>query len=162
MAIPGRGMTEDHGWLAADEWRTVVENVPIVSVDLVVIHDGGVVLGRRTNEPGAGEWFVPGGRVRKGERLEDAVHRVAREELGEDVIIDRRLGVDEHLWEASEFPDIDTKHHVTVPYVVRIEGGAFEPDDQHDALRVFRPPFEGLDLHPFVERYLRQAGVLDS
>ena len=47
------------------EWRTIVEHVPIVSVDLIVTHDDGIVLGKRTNEPAKGEWFPPGGRVRK-------------------------------------------------------------------------------------------------
>jgi hypothetical protein len=45
------------------EWRVIVENVPLVSVDLVVEHDGGVLLGKRENEPAQGEWFVPGGTV---------------------------------------------------------------------------------------------------
>ncbi|WP_338739164.1 NUDIX domain-containing protein [Haloplanus salilacus] len=93
-----------------DEWRTVVRNVPIVSVDLVVRHDGGVVLGRRENAPARGEWFVPGGRVRKDEPLADAVHRVAR-------------------------------------------------DDQHAPLRTFEPPFP--DFHPYVEAYLRDAGLAE-
>lgn len=34
-----------------EEWRTVVANVPLVSVDLVVEYDGGILLGRRENEP---------------------------------------------------------------------------------------------------------------
>ncbi len=155
-------MTRDAGWVAEEDWRTVVDNVPIVSVDLIVKHDGGVVLGRRKNEPGKGEWFVPGGRVRKGERLEAAVHRVAREELGIDVEIDYRLGVDEHHWDRSEFPDIEGKHHVPVAYVVSVEDDTFAPDDQHEALRVFRPPFDDVEFHPFVERYLRAADFIDS
>lgn len=154
-------MPDEPPWIDEADWRTIVRSVPIVSVDLVVRHDGGVVLGRRTNEPGKGEWFVPGSRVRKGERLEAAVHRVAADELGVEVDIDRQLGVDEHLWSASEFPDIDSKHHVPVAYLVSVESDAFAPDDQHDALRVFHPPFDGIDLHPFVERYLRDAGLLE-
>lgn len=75
-----------------EDWATVVRNVPLVSVDLVVETDDGVVLGKRENNPAKGEWFVPGGRVRKHERLTDAVHRVAREELGVEVSIERRLG----------------------------------------------------------------------
>ena len=34
------------------------------------------------NEPLKGEWWIPGGRVYKGEMLEDAVHRKIDEELG--------------------------------------------------------------------------------
>ena len=43
-----------------DEWRTIFANVPLVSVDLVIEHDGGVLLGKRENDPAKGEWFVPG------------------------------------------------------------------------------------------------------
>ena len=153
-------MPEDPEWIDEADWRTVVRSVPIVSVDLVVNHDGGVVLGRRTNDPGKGEWFVPGGRVRKGERLEGAVHRVAADELGVEVEIERQLGVAQHIWDTSEFPDIESKHHVPVAYVVSVDTDSFDPDDQHDALQVFEPPFDAIDLHPFVERYLREAGLL--
>ena len=153
-------MPERPGWIDEDDWRTILRSVPIVSVDLIVKHDGGVVLGRRTNNPGKGEWFVPGSRVRKGERLEAAVHRVAADELGVEVEIERQLGVDEHFWDASEFPDIESKHHVPVAYVVSVESETFDLDDQHDAIRVFEPPFDEIDLHPFVERYLRDAGCI--
>lgn len=155
-------MTGDDDWLSEEVWRTVVTHVPIMSVDLVVTHEGGVVLGRRTNQPGRGEWFVPGGRVRKGERLTEAVHRVARTELGVEIDIERRLGVDEHFWDTTEFQDTDGKHHVTVAYVVTVVADRFQPDGQHDDLRVFEPPFDEVDLHPYVERYLRKAELIDS
>nr|WP_276278577.1 hypothetical protein [Halomicroarcula sp. SYNS111] len=35
------------------EWQAIVENVPLVSVDLVVEHNGGILLGKRENEPAA-------------------------------------------------------------------------------------------------------------
>lgn len=144
------------------EWETIVRNVPIVSVDLVVRHDGGVVLGRRRNEPAKGEWFVPGGRVRKGERLAAAVHRVAAEEIGASVEIDRRLGVYEHHYDVADVDGADGKHYVPVGYVVTTTDAGVAPDDQHDALRTFAPPFDGIDLHPYVRAYLADAGLIDD
>jgi colanic acid biosynthesis protein WcaH len=148
-------------WLPPDDWRTVVAGVPIPSVDLIVVHDGGVVLGRRTNDPARGEWFVPGGRVRKGERLPAAVDRVARDELGVDVTVRERLGAFTHLWETSDVPGTDEKHYVAVGFVVEpsadpLAGGP--PDDQHDEFRAFRerPP----DCHEYVAAYLDAAGLL--
>jgi len=138
-------------------WHDIVANVPIVSVDLVVRHDGGVVLGKRTNAPARGEWFVPGGRVHKDERLDDAIDRVARAELGVEVEVESRLGTYEHLWTESEFDDVATKHYVTHGVVVTPRADRLDPDDQHDELRVFEPPFP--DFHPYVEAYLRDAGV---
>jgi colanic acid biosynthesis protein WcaH len=152
------GMSD--GPVPANEWETIVSNVPLVSVDLVVETDDGVVLGKRENEPAKGEWFVPGGRVRKHERLRDAVDRVATTELGCAVEIERRLGVYEHFYDTSEFDDTDGKHYVPVGFHVTPDGTAFQADDQHSEVETFQPPFE-FDLHPYVEAYLDDAGVLD-
>ena len=143
-----------------DEWATVVRNVPILSVDLVVRREGRVALGKRHNEPAKGEWFVPGGRVAKGERLIDAVHRVAEAELGLDVEIVRRLGVYEHFYDVADVDGADGKHYVPVGFLVTAGAGTARPDDQHETFEWFEPPFEGLDLHPYVRAYLADAGLV--
>lgn len=53
-----------------------------------VVHDdqGRLLLVRRANEPGAGLWSLPGGRVEPGETDIQAVIRELREETGFDVI----------------------------------------------------------------------------
>ena len=141
------------------KWRTIVEHAPIVSVDLIVTHDDGIVLGKRTNEPAKGEWFPPGGRVRKHERLTDAVHRIAESELGVSVTIDRQLGVYEHLYDVADVENAGGKHYIPVGYVVTPDGEGFVSDGQHTELRSFSPPFE-FELHPYVREYLVDAGVL--
>ena len=50
-------MDKDVSWVPEDEWAGVVANSPLVSVDLVVKQDGGVLLGLRENEPANDEWF---------------------------------------------------------------------------------------------------------
>lgn len=146
--------------LPQETWETVVRSVPIVSVDLVVHYDEGIVLGQRTNEPARGEWFVPGGTVRKHERLRDAVDRIAREELGVDVTIKRKLGVYEHFYDVADVEDADGKHYVPVAFEVTTEEEELAPDDQHADLRIFEPPIE-IELHPYVREYLEDAGVLE-
>ncbi|WP_121820762.1 NUDIX domain-containing protein [Halostella salina] len=140
-----------------EDWRTIVANVPLVSVDLVVEHDGGVLLGRRTNEPAKGEWFLPGGTVHKNERRREAVHRVAEAELGESVTIQDQLGTVEHFYDTSEFDDVDSKHYLSTAYHCRpvADEPAFELDDQHGALRVVEPPYD--DLHEYVRTALELA-----
>ncbi|MFB6165160.1 MAG: NUDIX domain-containing protein [Haloarculaceae archaeon] len=151
--------------IPADDWATVVRSVPIVSVDLVVLVGDGVVLGKRTNEPAKGEWFVPGGRVHKHERLDEAVHRIAREELDTDVTIERQLGVYGHFYDTADVPDADGKHYVPIGYLVsaeKVTAGDLQADDQHADLRLFDPPFDDLDLHPYVEQYLDDAGIQEA
>lgn len=155
---------DDTGPIPDDDWRSIVAHVPVVSVDLLVRYDAGVVLGKRSNEPAKGEWFVPGGTVFKGERLEDAVHRVADEELGIDVEIEDRLGTYEHFYETADVPGVDGKHYVATAFVVTPVGAEAEVetprDDQHSELRTVERDDE--ELHPYVSRYLRDAGLADA
>ena len=150
----------DDNWIPDDEWRTIVANVPIVSVDLVIRRDGGVVLGRRTNEPAKGYWFVPGGRVLKGETRREAVHRVAEEELALEVEIVESLGAFEHQYESSDIAGVDSKHYLANGYVVDVVDGTLDPDDQHDEFRVFRSPPE--PCHEYVRAYLEAASTVDG
>ncbi|QRV15801.1 NUDIX domain-containing protein [Haloterrigena salifodinae] len=152
-------MTEDDRWVEGDDWDTIVENVPIVSVDLVVKYEGGVLLGLRENEPAKGEWFVPGGTVLKNERLTDAVQRVAKLELGCEVEIRERLGAFEHFYETSDVDGVDSKHYVANAFVVEPLKDIAESDDQHSQFGVFTPPFDDNDLHPYVERYLENTSI---
>lgn len=145
------------GYIPTKEWEVIVKNVPIVSVDLVVTDGDAVILGKRTNEPAKGEWFVPGGRVRKNESLDDAAYRLAAEELGIEVTVDRRLGTYEHYYDATELDAADTKHYVAIGYLVSLVGGDISLDDQHSDIRRFEPPFG--DMHPYVGNYLRDAGL---
>lgn len=128
-------------WIPDAEWETIVRNVPIVSVDLVVRVGGGVVLGKRTNKPVKGEWFIPGGRVHKGETRLEAVARVAKEELGTDVEIVESLGAFENSYETSEIEIFNTKHNLANGYVVDPATDQFHPDDQHaEFLRIRGSP----------------------
>ncbi len=142
-------------WIPSDEWEVIVENVPIVSVDLVVECPEGIVLGQRSNELAKGEWFVPGGRVQKGESLKAAVQRVGREELGVDVKIREPLGAFEHFYETSEVGC--GKHYVAHGYRVWTEESDFELDTQHGKLATFEELPE--DPHEYVVAYLEEADL---
>ena len=60
-----------------------------------IIHDdrSRVVLVRRAIEPGYGKWVFPGGYVDRGEEVQVAAIREAREEVGLDVRIDRLVKI---------------------------------------------------------------------
>lgn len=145
-------------WIPDDDWRTIVANVPLVAVDLLVRHDGGLVFGERQNEPAKGWWFLPGGRVQKGETRVEAVHRIAREEVGLSVELVESLGAFEHLYDTSDVAGVDTKHYLANGYVVDVVDGELTTDDQHGELRVFESPPD--PLHDHVRDYLDTATSL--
>lgn len=149
---------EDSNWIPPETWQTIVENVPIVSVDLVVHRGAQVLLGKRQNEPAKGEWFFSGGRVRKREQREEAVHRIARAELNTDVIIEETLGTDEHIYETAEVDSPSGKHYLSSGYLVHPQNDVSVGDDQHDSIKWF-PTCDLPELHPYVKHYLEQANI---
>ncbi len=64
-------------FLRQEDFATVVRSTPLVSLDFIVENSRGeFLLGKRTNRPAQGYWFVPGGRVQKDETLEAAFERL--------------------------------------------------------------------------------------
>jgi colanic acid biosynthesis protein WcaH len=137
------------------EFATCLRHTPQPCVDLVVTGGDGVLLARRQKAPAAGEWFWPGSRLYKGERLDDAPARIADEELGLTVASQERLGVSEHFWAESAVPGVDARHTVVVVYRVDpVESvDAVTLDDQHDAARLVSDP---AGHHEYVQEYFER------
>ena len=127
--------------LPVETFLQTIDATPLVAIDLIIPNEnGGYLLGHRVNKPAQGFWFVPGGRIRKNERLDDAFLRIARDELGHAAVerTDAELvGVYEHLYEDnfSGQPGIST-HYVVLGYKLRrtIELESL-PNTQHTAYR---------------------------
>ncbi|BDB25635.1 GDP-mannose mannosyl hydrolase [Cupriavidus sp. P-10] len=130
--------------LNQDDFLSVVRTAPLVAIDLVVAEPGGrILLGRRRNRPAQDTWFVPGGRIRKDERLDDAFRRVAVDELGLDMprAAARLLGAFEHFYpdNFAGAPGIGT-HYVVLAYALQVPGMALAaPPDQHSEYRWMTP-----------------------
>lgn len=125
--------------LPAPLFRNMVENMPLVSLDLVVRNAAGeVLLGQRLNRPAQGFWFVPGGRVRKDERLPEAFARLTREELGVELALSAAcfLGPYEHHY-PDNFSGTDfSTHYVVLAYELTLDVALSAlPVQQHGAYR---------------------------
>ncbi len=85
------------GPLPKEEFDAIFSRVPRLTVEIVIVRsDLGVLLARRESGPCAGLWHLPGGTVRFGEPLVQAVARVAYDELGVAVEVGDLLGVIEY------------------------------------------------------------------
>jgi 8-oxo-dGTP diphosphatase len=83
--------------LPKDEFDRIFSKVPRLTVEVLITSEGhGVLLALRDVDPCRGTWNLPGGTVRFGERLVDAVIRVAADELGVSVRVGPLLGYIEY------------------------------------------------------------------
>jgi len=95
----------------------IIEVLPILCVDIVVRNwRGEYLLIKRANEPLKGHWWVIGGRVFKGETLEQAAVRKVREETGVSVSKVRPIGYYEDAFEANPFGLSTPMHSVSVVF----------------------------------------------
>ena len=120
----------------------------------IAIHDGRLLLIRRGQAPGAGEWSVPGGRVEGGETLAEAVVRELLEETGVEGVCDRFVGWVERIGADSHYVILDFSVTVLEPGAVRALDDAAEAewvpvDDVAD-----RPLVEGL------AEFLHEHGII--
>ena len=152
----GREQTVQHrpkGYLDGEIFKTVIENTPLVSVDLVVKQKGKILLGMRRNAPAKGFWFTPGGRVLKNERISEAIRRIAKLELGmEPTARPKFIGVFEHLYEDGIFEGVST-HYLNLAYETDLPGLESLPGEQHSDYRWFglNELTECAKVHPYVK-----------
>ena len=127
-------------FLNMDEFAQVVRNTPLVANDLIIRNpEQGVLVGLRTNEPAKGKWFVPGGVVRKYERLADAFARIVKAEVGLESSIDdaKFVGVYEHLYDNNVFGEKGCgTHYVVLAYELNLDHQPpIVSDQQHSGFR---------------------------
>jgi ADP-ribose pyrophosphatase YjhB (NUDIX family) len=85
------------GRLPKEEFDAIYSRVPRLTVEVVISSPKrGILLSLRDIEPCKGMWHLPGGTVRFGEPLVEAVARVARDELGLTVDVGEMLGYIEY------------------------------------------------------------------
>lgn len=105
--------------LDAKTFNTVIKNTPLVSIDLCLVCDGQILLGKRSNEPLKRIWFTPGGRIHKNETWQGALLRIAKVELGiSDIAVERfeLMGVWDHFYSNSVLDQNTSTHYVNLPH----------------------------------------------
>jgi colanic acid biosynthesis protein WcaH len=120
------------------DFLRIVEATPLVSIDLVLRNERGeVLLGRRTNRPAQGMWFVPGGRIRKNERVNAALRRITLREVGVEISAAKLLGVFDHIYPDNFLgaPGVNT-HYVVLGMEAPWPAAAHvTADEQHDEFK---------------------------
>ena len=124
------------------EFKEIVKYTPLVNIDFIIKNDKGqYLLGYRNNSPAKDFWFVPGGRLRKGETIKKAFFRISHEEVGRVFWINESefLGVFEHLYDENTFNDLNFgTHYIVLAYRINFSISFSNlPKDQHATFKWF-------------------------
>jgi 8-oxo-dGTP diphosphatase len=127
--------------------------VPVVCA---IIERKGLMLACRRNprQTNAGLWEFPGGKVRQGEPLRDALVREIREELGIEVVPNTPLTPVTHT-----YPWITIE---LIPFVCSIKQGEPHPHEHAEVRWVDKTEAMGLEWAeadvPIVKEYCQKSG----
>jgi len=127
--------------LDAQTFKIIIENTPLVSIDLCIVCDRKILLGKRNNEPLKGEWFTPGGRIFKNETWQCALLRIVEVELGLSGIALESLslmGIWDHFYNNSVVDRGISTHYVNLPHYAEFQSKPeITLDDQHGEFQWF-------------------------
>jgi len=127
-------------FLKEEEFAQLVSISPLISIDICILNDDKLLLGKRKNSPAKNFYFVPGGRIRKNESIDCAVDRLLREELGLKFKENKKnkkkfIGIFEHFYGENFLENslFDT-HYVVIAFLIRYENieEIFNLADFHD------------------------------
>ncbi len=119
--------------LTFEDFVAIYSKVPRLCIDLVVKTGEGVLLTKRDIVPWRGQWHLPGGTILFQETLEDAVQRIALEELNLNVAIEKLLDTAEFFNDAKGF-----EHSVSVTYLVKVLGGDLKVNEEASSAQFFK------------------------
>ena len=127
-------MAEQKHPLSQQEFDAIYGKVPRLTVEAVIRTAAGLVMTKIPGGVAKGQWNVPGGTVRFGEHLPDAVRRVAEGELGVSVDVGSLLGY-------VEYPELFASGYrgwpVGLAFECTITEGNLTVSDQGEAVQCF-------------------------
>ena len=148
--------------LDEDVFKIVVDSTPIISIDILVKKDNKILLGKRVNQPAKDYFFSIGGRVRKNEAINQAMKRIANNELSIRLkSIPKFIGVFEHFYNLSIYKNVST-HYINLAYEYEINDFYdFKdfPKEQHNEYKWFtlNELLEDKKVHKYVKEYFRKS-----
>ena len=138
-------------------FKTIVDSVPLISIDILARKNNKVLLGKRVNKPAQGYYFSTGGRVNKNESIDSAMHRIAKYELNIELkTMPNFIGVFEHFYNDSIYEDVST-HYLNLAYEYEVEEISNLPTEQHNEYQWFsiNELLESKQVHDYTKDYFR-------
>jgi len=153
--------------LNKEKFLDLIANAPLVAIDLVIRDsENRILLGRRLNEPAKGKWFVPGGRIHKGETLEVAFERICVEEIGERYSRNEAqfIGTFTHIYNTNFFSvEGIATHYIVLAFEIRLRNEfPMHANLQHSEFKWSTSENADHDIHEYVLAYFIHPSQMDN
>ncbi len=139
-------------------FKSIIDLTPLVSIDFIVKKDNKILLGKRINKPAQGYFFSAGGRVKKNETIDNAIVRIAKNELNIKLeYTPEFIGVFEHFYDDGIFEGVST-HYVNLAYGIQLEDVPSLPTEQHNEYQWFSIDelLGSEQVHKYVKDYFKK------
>lgn len=120
-----------------EEFKEIYSRIPRLCIDLIIKSPEGIVLSLRSLSSWNGHWHFPGGTVLLGEKLEETVQRIAKNEIGVLVKVERFLGPIEY-GPAEEIQERRFGHTISLAYLCSTEITDFKPNADASEICTFK------------------------
>jgi ADP-ribose pyrophosphatase YjhB (NUDIX family) len=137
----------DDGIIHESLYDRIVRCMPIPTVEALVVRNNSLLFLKRSNAPAKGQWWFPGGRIRKGETLEEALFREVIEETGLHVTSYRLVNVYSRV-----FPE---RHDITVAFLCKCRRGKVVLNEEHSEHKFFKDI--PMNVHPYLLRTIHDS-----
>lgn len=137
--------------LSLEDFKFIYSKVPRLCVDLLIKNEKGVLLTLREIKPYKGFWHLPGGTVLLRETLNQAVKRIAKDELGVEVLVEKQLTAIEF----SQNLPLPYKSTISIGFLVKIKNYDIDLNNQASKFNFFHKlPLKIIPSHKdFILKY---------
>jgi colanic acid biosynthesis protein WcaH len=128
-----------NGKIPSSLYNLIINVLPIASVEAVIFKDNSLLFLLRNHSPVKGQWWFPGGRIWKGETLEQALAREVKEETGLEVVESELVNVYSRIF--------DERHDITIVYYCKCKPDKIKLDGEHSEYKYFKEPPKNAHPH---------------
>ena len=134
--------------ISEELFQKIKQNIPLSCVDIILIKNDQFLLVKRAITPYKNKWCLPGGIIKKNQKIVERLNNVAKCELGVKVKIIKALGFYEKIYK--------DRHDISHCYVVTTDDKNFTLDSQANEFRFFKHIPDNTAL--FHVKMLKDAG----
>ena len=130
---------KENNLIPSQLYDQIAKLLPIATVEALIVINDALLFLKRNNNPAKGQWWFPGGRIRKGESLHEALHREVKEETGLEISSFKLIGV-----YSRTFPE---RHDITIAYLCKCKEGKVKLNSEHSEYGLFKKMPDGLNTY---------------